>query len=104
MSTSCMKNSLLRTFFEWALITSVLMSVGFFIWYYVNSRAVRIAESRIASAQNGVQSNHSVMAVLLTECRDYAKTNMDMARLLESGKPQQNVAPAAPANGAKPRR
>lgn len=89
-----MKNSLLRTFFEWALITSVLMSAGFFVWYYQQSRAVRSAESRISAAQVGIQNNHTVMSVLLSECREYGKTNADMARLLSSGAPQ---APAAPA-------
>jgi hypothetical protein len=100
MSTSYMKNSLLRTFFEWALITSVLMSVGFFVWYYTKSRAVRVAEAHIAAVQTGIQNNHTVMAVMLNECREYAKTNADMARLLESG----NTAAPAPATGAaKPR-
>jgi cytosine/uracil/thiamine/allantoin permease len=98
-----MKNSLLRTFFEWALITSVLMSVGFFVWYYTKSRGVRVAESHIAAAQNGINNNHTVMAVLLAECREYAKTNADLARLLETGKPQATTAPAAPVTGAKPR-
>ncbi len=96
-----MKNSLLRTFFEWALITSVLMSVGFFVWYYTKSRAVRMAESHIVAAQNGIQNNHSVMAVLLSECREYAKTNPDLERLLESGGNPQ--ATPAPATGTKPR-
>jgi hypothetical protein len=98
-STSCMKSNLLRTFFEWALITSVLMSIGFFGWYYSESRAVRICNSQLATAQAGYQNNHAVMGVLLGECREYAKTNADMARLLEGGRP---AAPAAP-GALKPR-
>jgi hypothetical protein len=96
-----MKNSLLRTFFEWALITSVLMSVGFFVWYYSKSRAARIAESHIAAVQSGMQNNHNVMAVLLNECREYAKTNADLQRLLQTGSSQPLNAPAVPAAPTK---
>jgi Tfp pilus assembly protein PilV len=98
-----MKNNLLRTFFEWALITSVLMSVGFFAWFWLKTRAVRSYNSQIASAQAGIQNNHAVMTVLINECREYAKTNADMARLLGSeGVP--SIAPSpAPATINKPR-
>jgi hypothetical protein len=98
-----MKTNLLRTFFEWALITSVLMSIGFFGWYYSKSRAVRSCNARIANAQAGFQNNHNVMAVLLAECREYAKTNADMARLLEPPRPAAPAAPSAPAVTNKPR-
>lgn len=96
-----MKDNLLRTFFEWALITSVLMSVAFFGWYFTTSRAVRGCNSQIAAAQAGYNKNHAVMSLLLGECREYAKTNADMARLLQSG----NTAVPAPASvpTAKPR-
>lgn len=90
-----MKDNLLRTFFEWALITSVLMSVGFFGWYFTNSRAARACNAQIAVAQASYNKNHAVMGLLLTECREYAKTNADMARLLQSGS-----TPAAPATPA----
>jgi hypothetical protein len=92
-----MKNNLLRTFFEWALITSVLMSTGFFVWYYLKSREVRVCNVRIASAEAGYQSNHAVAAMLLAECREYAKTNGDMSRLLDSSMPAPAL-PAAPAS------
>jgi hypothetical protein len=95
-----MKNNLLRTFFEWALITSVLMSTGFFMWYYLKSREVRRCNARIATAEGGYQSNHAITAMLLTECKEYAKTNADMARLLDSSI-SSNPSPSAPAN--KPR-
>lgn len=97
-----MKDNLLRTFFEWALITSVLMSVGFFGFYVSYSRGTRACNAEIAIAQAGYQKNHAVMALLLSECRDYAKTNADMARLLESARvPSPSTLPApAP---AKPR-
>jgi hypothetical protein len=45
-----MKSNLLRTFFEWALITSVLMSVLFFAWYFVKSREARAYNAQIVQA------------------------------------------------------
>src|ERR1041385_3719993 len=78
----CMKNSLLRTFFEWALITSVLMSVGFFVWYWLNSRAVRAVTTQIAKEEANFQNNRAGMTLLVAECQAYAKTNADLARLL----------------------
>jgi len=90
-----MKSNLLRTFFEWALITSLLMSVGFFAWFYATSRRVRICESYMAAAQNRFQNNHTVIGVLLNECQAYAKTNAEMARVLDSLRVRPEGAPAA---------
>jgi hypothetical protein len=98
-----MKSTLLRTFFEWALITSVLMSFGFFVWFYSQSRAVRSCNNQIANIQLAFQNNHAALAQLLNECREYGRTNADMARLLEPVKPQTSAAPAAPAAVTKPK-
>ena len=92
-----MKSSLLRTFFEWALITSVLMSVGFFFWYWMNSRAIRATTSRILTQQGDFQNNRTGMALLMAECQAYAKTNADLARLLTP------IAPAVPAPVTTPK-
>jgi len=94
-----MKSNLLRTFFEWALITSVLMSVLFLAWFIVKSREARAYNVQIARAQLRLQYNRNVMAKLAAECQAYARTNADMARLLA---PQPAAAaPATPAKGAK---
>jgi len=98
-----MKSTLLRTFFEWALITSVLMSCGFFTWFFIKSRAARSANVQMVNAEAAIQSNRAVMSVLLSECREYAKTNADMARLLDPTRPQPAAAPAAPAPTIKPK-
>src|SRR3954470_15840718 len=71
----CMKSSLLRTFFEWALITSVLMSVGFLTWYCLKSRAIRATNSQISRTQFDIQKNRAVIGMLLAECQAYGKTN-----------------------------
>jgi hypothetical protein len=75
------------------------MSAGFFVWYYLKSRAVRVSTARIAAAQTGYQNNHANVAILLAECREYAKTNADLARLLEG---PVSAPQAAPAPASKP--
>lgn len=99
-----MKSTLLRTFFEWALITSVLMSVGFFGWYWISSRQARGYNAQIAAAQSAIQNNRAVMTMLLAECQAYGRTNADMARLLSSqpAAPAGATKPAAPATTPKP--
>lgn len=79
-----MKSNLLRTFFEWALITSVLMSVGFFAWYWMKSREARVSESRLAAVTQQYQRNQFVVDKLFRDCNEYANTNPDLARLLSS--------------------
>jgi hypothetical protein len=93
-----MKSNLLRTFFEWALITSVLMSVLFLAWFIVKSRQARAYNVQIARAQVRLQYNRNVMAMLAAECQAYARTNADMAKLLN---PSAVPAATAPAKGAK---
>jgi hypothetical protein len=85
----------MRTFFEWALVTSVLMSVGFFVWYWLNSRAIRAGTAQIARAEANFQNNRNGMNLLMAECQAYARTNADLARLLT---PQAT----APASTTKP--
>ena len=94
-----MKSNLLRTFFEWALITSVLMSVLFLAWFIVKSRQARAYNVQIARAQVRLQYNRNVMAMLAAECQAYARTNADMAKLLSPSAPVP--APTAPAKGIK---
>ena len=90
-----MKSTLLRTFFEWALITSILMSVGFFAWYYSKSHAARAANAQISAIQSHLQFNHNVMAVLTAECQAYARTNADLARLISGTTPAATSKPGA---------
>jgi hypothetical protein len=96
-----MKSNLLRTFFEWALITSVLMSVLFFAWFLVKSREARAYNVRIARAQVRLQSNRNLMAVLQAECQAYARTNADFAKFLATPAAAPAQAPAAPTKGGK---
>lgn len=77
-----MKSNLLRIFFEWALIASVLMSAGFFVWYWVESGDLRVSQSQIGGANDHLQRSRMVMGQLEGECEAYAKTNPEFARLL----------------------
>jgi len=94
-----MKSNLLRIFFEWALIASVLMSIGFFAWYWSTSRGVRVCQSQIAGANEQFQRTQAVMRSLGADCEEYAKTNGDLARLIAS----LNTASAPAAAPAKPK-
>jgi hypothetical protein len=102
-----MKSTLLRTFFEWALITSVLMSVGFLAWYCAKSRQLsqqqRAATLQLSGLQANSQNNRALMGMLLAECQEYAKTNADMARFLSTGSSQPTAASIAPAPATKPK-
>jgi hypothetical protein len=92
-----MKSNLLRTFFEWALITSVLMSVLFFAWYFVKSREARAYNAQIVQAQIRLQNNRNLMAVL----QAYARTNADLVKFLAPPAAAPAPAPAAPTKGGK---
>jgi hypothetical protein len=94
-----MKSSLLRTFFEWALITSVLMSVGFFFWFWMNSRAARSTRADIAKMESNSVNNRTGWGRLMVECQVYARTNADLARFLT---PAAQAAVPAPAATTKP--
>lgn len=93
-----MKSNLLRIFFEWALIASLLMSVGFFAWYWTTSRAVHVGQSQIAAANEQFQRTQTVMRSLGADCEEYARTNAELARLIASLNTQ-----APPAAAAKPK-
>lgn len=93
-----MKSNLIRIFFEWALIASVLMSAGFCTWYSIKSRVVRASEGQMANAQAHVQNNQAFLNQLGAECQEYGKTNADMTRLLATfTKPAAGPAAVAPA-------
>lgn len=87
-----MKSNLQRIFFEWALITSVLMSVGFFGWYWMKSHQTHVSESQIGADNEQFQNLQRRMAPLIRDSEEYAKTNPDLARLLAS---LNSSAPAA---------
>jgi len=94
-----MKSNLLRIFFEWALIASVLMSVGFFVLFFMNSHSARAYEVQIANTQSHLQGDRNFLVALGNDCQAYAKTNVDMQRFLATlGQPAPApVAPTKPA-------
>jgi hypothetical protein len=91
-----MKSNLLRIFFEWALVTSVLMSVGFFAWFYFKSHSARAYEVQIATAQAHLQNNRAVVGQLNYDCQVYGKTNAEFQRFL-TPPAQPAAAPTKPA-------
>lgn len=93
-----MKSNPLRTFFEWALITSVLMSVGFCAYYLIKSRVVRAADTQLTNAQAIYNNNHGFLSSLGTQCQEYARTNAEFARYFAS----LGQATPPPSSTAKP--
>jgi hypothetical protein len=98
-----MKSNLLRIFFEWALIASLLMSIGFFAWYWIASHGVRVRESQIAAINEQFQRTQNIMHALGEDCAEYSKTNADLARFLASlasmsAPPPSAAAPVKPKN------
>jgi hypothetical protein len=98
-----MKSTLLRIFFEWALLASVLLSVLFFACYCVKSRQLRARNAQMGEAQARFQASRALMTMLAAECREYAKTNADMARLLNPSAAQVPAAAVAPVPATKPK-
>jgi hypothetical protein len=99
-----MKSTLLRIFFEWALLASVLMSVAFFGCYCAKSHQLRACRAQVEQAQARFQNSRALVAMLGPDCREYAKTNADMARLLNLPMAQPPAAAApAPATKSKTR-
>lgn len=94
-----MKSNLLRIFFEWALIASVLMSIGFFFWYFMRSNSARAYETQNANAQAHLQSDRNFLVALGNDCQAYARTNTEMQKFLASLN-QQAPAQTAPAKPA----
>lgn len=93
-----MKSNLLRIFFEWALITSVLMSVGFFVWYFMRSHNARAYESQNVNAQAHLQNDQKFIFALGNDCEAFAKTNADFQKFLASlTQPTPAAAPTRPA-------
>ncbi|HLX69820.1 MAG TPA: hypothetical protein VKV04_09360 [Verrucomicrobiae bacterium] len=93
-----MKSNLLRIFFEWALITSVLMSVGFFVWFFIESHSARGYETQIANAQAHLQGDRNFLMSIGNDVQVYAKTNVDMQRFLAAlSQPGPAPVPTRPA-------
>lgn len=93
-----MKSNPLRTFFEWALITSVLMSVGFCAYYLIKSHAERTENAQFANSEAIYNNNHAFLGSLGGQCQEYAKTNAEFARFFSS----LGQAPPAPSSTTKP--
>jgi hypothetical protein len=79
-----MKSNLLRVFLEWALIASVIMSIGFFAWFFFTSHSARSSENQIVNAQTRLQYNRQLVAALDNDCGAYGKTNADFQHFLNS--------------------
>jgi hypothetical protein len=99
-----MKSNVTRTVLEAVLITSLLLSVWFFIRFFNQSHEARGFSTQIQQAVFQSQNNARMFNLLVADCQEYGKTHSDMARLLESLKsspPAASTERTAPA-AAKP--
>lgn len=98
-----MKNNLLRNVLDWALATSVLLTVIFFVQFYFRTKEYRTLSGTLQVEMQKYQNNHAVLNVLVTETIEYSKTHSDanLTKILDTLKPAAAPAPA-PAAAAKP--
>lgn len=87
-----MKSNTLRTVFEWALAMSLLLSVIFFIQFFMRTRQERGLQAEMSQFQN----SHMMLNMLQNDLNEYIKTHPDLKTYLEA-RPA-----AAPAPAAKP--
>jgi hypothetical protein len=88
-----MKSNTLRTIFEWALAMSLLLSVIFFIQFFMRTRQERSYQAEMSRFQN----THMMLNMVQNDLGEYAKTHPDLKTFMEA-KP----AAPAPAPAAKP--
>ena len=95
-----MRSNVFKTVLEWALITSLILSVYFFITFYFKSKQLRMFNSDMIR----FQQNNTYANLLVADLVEYGKSHQDMLRLLESmGVGRQTPPPAgAPATPTKP--
>ena len=88
-----MKNNLLRTVLEWALITSLLLSVYFFVNYYFKSKQQRVFAGEVQRYQN----NHALLQILANEAAVYSRHDPSILPILEivGARPVGTNAPSA---------
>jgi len=79
-----MKSNLLRTVLEWALATSVLLSVWFLMKYYNQTHEARIFQGQMQADNAVVQNNNAVMSRLIQESFEYSKRNPAIDPVLQS--------------------
>ncbi len=92
-SGNCMKSNLLRSVLEWALITSLLLSVYFFVNYYFKSKQQRLYQGEVRV----YQTRHQRLQVLVNEAAAYSQRDPSILPILEivGAKPVRTNAPAA---------
>ena len=93
-----MKNNLLRTVLEWGLVTSLLLSIYFFVKFCFRSRDLRILQPQYQNEMAKYQNNRVMLNSLVAECLEYRKTNPSIDPVLQSfGILPQQPAPTKPA-------
>ena len=75
-----MKSNLLRSVLEWALITSLLLSVYFLVKYYFQSKQQRMFAGEVQRWQN----NRNMLQILGSEGFAYSQKDPSIIPVLEA--------------------
>jgi hypothetical protein len=79
-----MKNNTLRTVLEWGIVTSLLLSIFFFVKFCFRSREYRTLQPQLQSEMAKYQYNQRVIQSLVNDCMEYRKTNPSIDPVLRS--------------------
>jgi hypothetical protein len=79
-----MKNNVLRTVLEWGLLTSLLLSIFFFVRFCFRSRELRTLQPQLQTEMVKYQNNRVMIQSLVGECLEYRKTNPSIDPVLRS--------------------
>jgi len=79
-----MKSNLLRTILEWALATSVLLSVFFLMKYFNQTHETRIIQGQMQPLIAASQNNHAVLGRLIQDSLEYGKRDPSIDSVLQS--------------------
>jgi uncharacterized membrane protein len=92
-----MKNNLLKNVLDWVLLTSVLLTVYFFVQFFFRTKELRTLNTTLQLEMQKYQNNHGILNLLINDTVEYSKTHPDanLARILESVKPAPGPATAA---------
>ena len=79
-----MKNNVLRTVLEWGIVTSLLLSIFFFVKFCFRSREVRTLQPQLQNEFAKYRNNQMVIQSLVNDCMEYRKTNPSIDPVLRS--------------------
>jgi hypothetical protein len=87
-----MKSNLLKTVFDWVLVTSLLLSVLFFVQFFNRTRSLRTMQMSLQAELAQFQNTRTFLNMVVGDVMEYSKSHPDIDPILESinAKPGKN--------------